>query len=248
MNRQPLYLLVGLTGLLSAGQTCSPFSTLAPGNPADEDDALSAQERIDRDLDGFVDTIDPAPRDPGVPADVGSPEAILANSWVIQALAEARRQGLILEPTTEPATFNIAGRYAWEPESARFLLTSDGTDEGEEVAPGGFTLTWAAPGLYRLDESHETEETSLANQGLVHLRGAPEHFTLYVVNRSDCPTGRARYSVSIRDAAIESRSGDMVGYVALNILLATEGRPVCNIPGGDEPGGWQVVVIDRLER
>ncbi len=239
---------LALLSLLVVGQTCSPVSLLEPGNAVDEDVAVSAQRRVDRDLDGFVDGIDPAPGNPDWPADVGDPEAIMANPLVVQALADARARGLIIDPTAEPPTFNIAGRYAWERDMASFLLTSDATDEGESVAPGEFSLTWIAPGLYRLSEGHQTEEQSLENRGLIHLRGDPGHFTLYAADRSECGTGRPRYSVSIRDAALDARTGDLIGYVALNVMVAAGGGPVCDIPGGDEPGGWQVVLIDRVSR
>jgi hypothetical protein len=220
-----------------------------PPGPGAPPDVTEVQRTFDRDLDGFADALDPAPDDRNIPADLGSPEAILANPYVAKALAEARSRGLTFEPRTElDSSFDVSGTYAFSATGTNFLMTSDHTGEGRRVAAGTATYTRQAAGLYRALKDQHAAEGDLESAGVIHLRGTSAGFTAYGTGEQTCSNGSPSFSAGIMTGSVDPISGDLVNVVNLSVVVAVMGEGHCNLPGGDHPGGWQVVTGLRLRK
>lgn len=203
---------------------------------------------IDRDLDGFDDGIDPAPDDPTVPAAAGSPEAILAHPMVARALAEAEARGLILGPNlTVNPDLELAETYAWLADETRFFLTSNTECEGCRVATGEVSFKKLDTGLYQSQTDHPYAASgAYGGDSMVYVRGAGSQVTVYSVGRHGCDGTDLGYSVSIATALLDRTTREMRDHVKLSVVVAVESGAACGIPGGVEPGAWQVTVKNRL--
>ena len=163
---------------------------------------------------------------------------------------EVRARGYAFDPETDDAVFNIAGRYGYGGEGTRFLATSDGTGEGSRAAFGSIEHSVLASGLYAVSGGQpNTNEGEMEAEGLAHLRGSAQRFTLYEASRRTCESAPGiGYWASITIGSVDSATGDLLTLVTLHVKVAIQGEDQCDMPGDDDAAGWQLISFGRMAK
>jgi hypothetical protein len=207
--------------------TCS-----APDKTDTDHDGLPDACDDDDDNDGFVDTDDPAPKDATKPGAFYTPEQILANQHVKDALAAALGAGHEVKTYTDRGASPISGYYV-KPEG-----------EGKMVATGnGDNVDDGITGLELRFTVSPDDELASANIGYLNgalfgtgetatgalLRGKDGEFTIYdrhVVRCLEPRSDHSVYTIGITYAHL-STDDNFKGYWLqirhLSISIATTG-------------------------
>jgi hypothetical protein len=202
----------------------------------------------DDDNDGFVDGDDPAPKDPTNPGTFYTPEQILANQHVQDALAAAKAAGHEVKAFTQHGAPAIAGYYV-KPEG-----------EGKIVASGNSAnVDNGLSGLEIRVDVDSTDHLTLADVGFLNgslfgvagtetgalLRGENDEFTIYYRRVTRCPEPNqdsAVYSIGLTYAKLYD-NGDWLTVRTLAVSVAVTGTVTANCAAEytgnlETPGGW----------
>lgn len=109
-----------------------PDAALCSGADVDGDGLGNACDGDD-DGDGFTDDDDPAPLDANIPGNFGTPESILNDPRVKEALAVAKAKGVEIATHTELTPPNLSGLYLRPASTGKFVATGDGSDIGLSI-------------------------------------------------------------------------------------------------------------------
>jgi len=205
----------------------------------------------DDDGDGFQDADDPAPLDSSRPGDFSTPEAILDDPIVQNALqeAEAVDGGVRTETALSPPA--IGGYYDRADLQGVFVATSDNTDigrrligrevrvdqnAGNTVALAGVSYTVAKPVSF-----------SVSKGSLV--RGEGNLVTIYSRSKSTCTESNSDFTIfgiGITSAEWEPSTGNLLNSRSIGITIDTEGeltQACADRRGGSTElvGEWSVV-------
>ena len=207
----------------------------------------------DDDNDGFADADDPAPLDNTIPGDFSTPEAILGNPLLNQALAGAAEAGVEIETQAGLSPPDISGYYARADSAGVFTATSNGTDIGRRLVGREIrirsatdkTVDFAAVTFtLRRPVSHIFGVGSI-------IRGQDNQYTLYNRGSSRCVEQGSDftiYFVGISSATVDGTTGDLVDTTELNVTVDTEGDLTTACAGRysgntEEVGGWSTISI-----
>lgn len=213
-------------------------------------DGLGDACDTDDDGDGFADVDDPAPLDNLRPGDFSTPEAVLDNSLVQEALAGAGQDGITIATLTSNSPPPLTGFRNIAIGSGSVTATSDDSDVGSRLSG---IETRAQVGL---DNSIEralvffgnggASGFSIANGGL--LRGEGDSFTIYTQGKTTCDPGGeefTRFEVTILSGEFDPATGNILDTTTLQVTVDTEGDPnsacATEFAGPREiVGGWAV--------
>ncbi|MGQ7844880.1 thrombospondin type 3 repeat-containing protein [Granulosicoccus sp. 3-233] len=210
------------------------------GNACDSDD----------DNDGFQDVDDPAPLDNTRPGDFSTPEAILDDTIVQDAIEQAQQAGVEVRTDTALTPPVLSGYYNRPDSAGRFTATDNGTDigralvgaerrveqgAGNSISSAGVSYTLGSPIAYGIAEG------SL-------IRGEGNRFTVYSRNRNTCTEAGSDYemfSVGITSGEWDPLSGNILDSRTLSVTIDVAGEltTACanRISGAAElVGGWSV--------
>jgi len=188
------------------------------GNVCDPDD----------DNDGFADGDDPAPTNAERPGDFSTPERILANPLVMDALNAANSFGLQIEPNTEETPPDLTGYYLQQPSVGRIVATSDGSDIGRGIV--GSESRTSATGDGRLDKAGVFFEGSLPlafsiQKGAI-IRGVENSYTTYTRSRTTCTENNSNfslYSIGVGVGSFDPATGNIIDARGLTVSVDSEG-------------------------
>lgn len=212
----------------------------------------------DDDGDGFIDGDDPAPLDPDIPGDFSTPEAILSDGRIQEALERAREAGVDIVAHTEREAPDVAGLYQREDGGGEFVASGNGEDlfrgivgsewrlsvpDDDHVETVSVSFSLADPISYSLAESQL-------------LRGKDVEFTIYERSKRVCTesdSNHARWGIGITSATLDAATGDWLDLKSLSVTVATEGilTNACeDRAAGDTAteGGWAVSVTPRVKK
>lgn len=241
---------------------------VAPTGPAEgeqpiaepdlDGDGVADSLDSDDDNDGFLDVDDSAPRDPNTPGDFSTPEAILDDTLVRNAITEAEAQGFTIDALIGGTPPDLGGYYLEPDDETTFVASDNGESVGGTRLGAEFRYDFRADG--RVDgavvsfDGNEPRAYSFSSNALV--RGESERYSRYSRSRLTCTVDGANFSVlfvGISTGRIDANSGDIVGRRRLSVSVATDGTRTerCNqlIAGGAEiVGGWSASESSRVFR
>ncbi len=211
----------------------------------------------DDDNDGFQDVDDPAPLDNTKPGDFSTPEAILDDAVVQEAIEQARLAGVEIRTDTGLAPPTLSGYYNRADGAGRFTATDNGTDigrslvgaerrldqgAGNSISSAGVSYTVGSPIAFGIAEG------SL-------IRGEGNLFTIYSRSKSTCTEAGSDYdlfSVGISSGESDPVTGNILDSRTLSVTIDVAGEltTACadRISGAAElEGGWSVYeyALDR---
>ena len=215
---------------------------------------------FDDDGDGFNDDDDPAPLDNTVPGDFSTPEAILSNPLIRQALDETALQGIVITPDLGLDPPDISGYYVFAEGSGMAIATSDGTDIGSPLVGSERRITVNPDNTTTGATVSFTMGNPIgfgAGQGVrVPYRGESNHFSSYGRSGLTCTEGGSNYavqSVVILVGNSDVATGNIVDVTAIGVTVNTTGNltPVCASRFGgntESVGEWLVTTEPLFER
>ena len=212
----------------------------------------------DDDNDGFKDDDDPAPLDPLIPGDFSTPEAILNNSLLKNALDSAKSQGVDIRTETGLTPPDLTGYYVQDDLTNVVVATSDNTDIGALVFPEESRLT-SREGNF-IDKAgvafyNNTAAAFIVGIGSI-VRGDGNDFTIYSRSKGTCTLDGSDFSIffiTIASGTLDPSSGDILNQTGLEVTLDTAGAlttSCSNIIIGEQEkvGGWAVSTFDIQRR
>ncbi len=212
----------------------------------------------DDDNDGFLDVDDVSPLDQTVPGDFSSPEAILNQTVIRDAIDEASAQGFTIQALTGLAPPDIGGYYHEEERTTVFVATDTGEHVGNTRSGAEFRYDQLADNtingaVVNYDQGNPTSYSISSNS---MLRGTEGHFTRYSRSRVTCTIDQSDFSVlfvGISTAQIDSQTLDFVDRKRISISVGTfgEATEACNdyyAGGAESVGGWSASEAPRIFR
>lgn len=182
----------------------------------------------DDDGDGFQDVDDPAPLDNTRPGNFSTPEAILADPVVQQALSDAEAGGNAIRTDTELSPPSLGGYYNRAEAAGRFIATSDNTDIGRGLVGSESRLNQSADGAVAIASVAYGEARPVSfriSEGSV-IRGKDNLFTIYSRGKGTCTESGSDYQtfgVSITTGELDPLTGNMINNQTLGVTVDTEG-------------------------
>ena len=188
------------------------------GDVCDEDD----------DQDGFLDHDDPAPLDTDVPGDFSTPEKVLADPRMAQAIEALREAGFELTTHTEKESPDVTGYFKKEEGVGEFVANSGGGGIGSKIAGDESRRQLTEHG--RL-ESADVAFTSGAPISFAivtsqTLRGTGNEYTIYTTTQRVCTEAGSnyrRFMVTIDSGKVDG-AGNLIDNLSLGVTVATEGE------------------------
>lgn len=239
---------------LNLGGSC-PNQAVSDTTDTDSDGIADICDPDD-DNDGFSDANDLFPLDSSLPGDYSTPESILSQTVVQNALQEAADQGFIIQALEQKEPPALGGYYL-EPEEATVFVASDngdnvgGTRSGAEFRFDVFEdLTVNSAGV---NFSNSRANSFSLSQGAL-LRGSENSYTRYSRSLLRCALNDSDFSVlfvGISSGDIDANTGDIVDRKRIAISVDTSGeltQQCANlIAGGAEVvGGWSASESTRV--
>ena len=194
---------------------------------------------IDSDGDGFHDAIDPAPNDVNTPADLSSPEKILAHPKVKKALKIAKTHGLDISLQLGRNPPNLTGYYQKDIGTGRILATETGLDNnkwiyGVEQNICSKDLLYQEKGVDFVESGSEKYHYRLYN---AYLRGSKKRFTYYGNHTYLSKKGDICYGVYIYSAKLDT-NGNQVN--AESVYTQIYGSSSCE--------AWELRKLDTFKK
>jgi len=219
-------------GMSAAGSGAAPADNCPesadPDQTDTDDDGQGDVCDADDDDDGFDDDSDPEPKNPAVPGDYSTPEKVLANAKIQEALAALHDAGYDLPTHTETTPPDVSGYTRKEAGDGEFVANSGGGGVGQSIVGFERRIDLNADGtLDSFEVSFSgSEPTSYSIKHGQLLRGTGNEFTTYSTARTVCTEGGADfaiYSVGIASATLDPATGDWKDRLTLSVTVATSG-------------------------
>ena len=204
----------------------------------------------DDDGDGFKDIDDPEPLNASVPGDFSTPEAILNDPLMQNAIDTARNKSIDIRTEQGLNPPDLTGYYVSDVLTNYVLTTSDDTDIGRGLLPAESKIT-SKDGNF-IDLSGVAFEGGIqvgftVETGAI-IRGEGNNFTKYSRGKTTCTDGNSDFSiftVGVTSATLDPSSGDILSAKTLTVTVDTSGdlTPICSVRlvGKQESiGGWSV--------
>jgi hypothetical protein len=246
MKTKILYILTAVTlslGLTACGgeKSSSPKDN-CPGidNPLQLDTDLDGKGNacdLDDDGDGFNDNVDPKPLDRTMPGDFSTPEAIIKNPLISNALDEVRKQGIDIRTETAANPPNITGYYSVELGHGTFLATSNGEEIGRGLvgsekrfsSKSDNTIDHAKVNFARIygPVSYVIGATGYDISSGSIIRGENNKYTIYSRGKSTCTEAGSdfdQYFINIISGTYDKATGDSLNNRKLWVTIDTEGE------------------------
>lgn len=212
----------------------------------------------DDDGDGFNDESDPDPKNPAVPGDYSTPEKVLANPKVQDALAALHDAGYDLPTHTETTPPDVSGYLRKESGDGEFIANSGGGGVGQGIVGQETRVDLNDDGT--LDSFQvgfsDLEPTSYSIRRGQLLRGTGNDFTIYATSRLVCTEGGADYNtydLRITSGTLDPATGDWTNTLNLNLTVATQGTltSACASRANgltENVDEWTASAVERLPR
>lgn len=187
------------------------------GNVCDDDD----------DQDGFADEEDPEPLDVDVPGDFSTPEKVLADPRMADAIESLREAGFELETYLETNPPDVAGYFRKEAGEGEFVANSGGGGVGVAIIGSESRTLLSENGRLETSKvSFDSEPIAFSIVTGQTLRGTGKKFTIYRTSRSVCTesdSNYVRYFVTIESGKVNA-NGDLVDVLSLGLTVASQGE------------------------
>lgn len=208
------------------------------GNACDDDD----------DNDGFKDNEDPDPLDVLTPGDFSTPEAILSNPLMQDAIAAASSQGFEIRTDQGLNPPDLTGYYVGDILNNSVVASSSNLDIGRSLLPEEVRVTSKVGNfLDRASVAFEGNDKIgyLLGTGSI-IRGEGNNFTAYSRSKVTCTENNSDYSVfavSVTSGTLDPSSGDILNTKNMNATVDTMGEltPICSariLFGNQTVSGW----------
>lgn len=212
----------------------------------------------DDDNDGFQDIDDPAPLDVTIPGDFSTPEAIINNSMMAEALSKVREQGIDIRTEQGLNPANLTGYYGIANGHGIVLMTSNNDAIGTRLAGNESRVTSKADNFIDSVRVYFYDFTKIGfslSKGSI-LRGEGNSFTIYSRSKLICTESNSNYevfSVDIFSATLDSSTGNIINAKNLGVTVDTNGEltTVCadrHIAQNEFKGGWSLSSNDFQSR
>ncbi|MDB3935611.1 thrombospondin type 3 repeat-containing protein [Granulosicoccus sp.] len=184
---------------------------------------------LDDDGDGFSDVDDPAPLDSSIPGDFSTPEAILDNEVIQQALAGAEISGFPVSTETGFNPPDLTGYYNRVDVAGNFPANSSNFDQGRGWIGAEFRHDQAADNDFnRVSVGYNNNEPVLfALGGGSVIRGEDNRYTAYSRSAARCTEQGSDYAifdVSVESATLNLDTGDLENVRQLGVTVAVSGE------------------------
>lgn len=219
---------------------------------SDGDGALDACD-LDDDGDGFPDVDDPAPKDPLVPGDFSTPEAILNNPIVKKALVAATAAGFPVPTELGRNPPDLSGLRVVDELKGHFVATDDKTSLNSTLVGSEKRTEVHGESIatYSVDYAAGKAISYAISSGSL-LRGDGDRYTVYSRGKSKCTessSDHATYRIGISSGILDPTSGDTTNIISLSVTIADTGKltAACADRGAgttELPGGWSVYTLD----
>ena len=264
---RPYIISVLLLSIGCSGDNDSPpisdFADNCAGfdNPSQLDtdgDGMGDACDADDDGDGFSDENDPAPLNNSIPGDFSTPETILDDVRVQDALNAAESAGAIVSTEMSDTPPDISGYYVRNESNGVFIATGTGTDIGRRLTGEEARFEQSADNLINsasVDTANLQPVAFSIEEGSI-VRGEGNRFTIYSRARSTCTEAGSDYdifTININSAEIDDETDDIVGMRGLTVTVDVAGdltnACAARFVGQSElPGEWGVFDAPRHTR
>ena len=248
-----IILLAGCSNNSATSDSTSP----QPGADTDNDGLIDSDDPDD-DNDGFLDSNDTSPLDASIPGNYLTPEDILSQPLIVNAIEQASLQGFSIDALTGTTPPNIAGYYREEEQSTVFVASDNGENIGDTRSGAEFRYDQLADNSINgaVVNFSQTNPTSYSISFNALLRGSGNQFTRYSRSLVTCTANNSNYSVlfvGISSAEVDSVTKDFVNRDRISISVGTAGTPTetCDrsfAGGAEEVGGWSASQASRIFR
>jgi hypothetical protein len=231
-------------------------------NPSQLDTDIDGQGDacdIDDDGDGFNDNADPKPLDSTIPGDFSTPEVILKNPLISQALKGAETQNVVIRTEMGAHPPNLTGYYSEADGHGVLIATSNnGKGVGARLV-GSETRFNIRPDNFidraTVDFTDSTPVSYRIGTGSI-IRGEDNQYTIYSRGKHTCTEAGSDfdlYYVTITSGEYDESTGNSINNTMLWVTIDTVGEltTACanRIAGDNEyPGEWAVFSYDFSKR
>jgi hypothetical protein len=223
----------GTSAAVSGGEAGAAPSDNCPGSAEPDqtdtdDDGQGDVCDADDDDDGFNDDDDPEPKNPAVPGDYSTPEKVLANPKIQEALKALHDAGFDLPTHTETTPPDVSGYLRKEDGDGEFVANSGGGGVGQSIVGHEKRVELnddATLDSYEVSFADDEPTAYGIRRGQL-LRGTGNEFTIYSASRTVCTEGGAdfaTYSLGITSGTLDAATGNWKDVLALHVTVATSG-------------------------
>ncbi|HWP06645.1 MAG TPA: hypothetical protein VNN72_12920, partial [Polyangiaceae bacterium] len=182
----------------------------------------------DDDDDGFRDDDDPEPKNTAVPGDYSTPEKVLANPTVKEALAALHDAGYDIVTHTETSPPDVSGYFRKEDGEGEFVANSGGGGVGSSIVGQETRVDLNDDGTldaFQVAYSGSKPTSYTVRRGEL-LRGTGNEFTIYAMSRLVCTESGSDYTtydLRITSGTLDAATGDWKNLLNLNVTVASRG-------------------------
>jgi hypothetical protein len=227
--------------------TPEPTCGVHAGQRDSDGDGLGDDCDPDDDNDGFVDVDDPAPRNRAKPGDFSTPERILRNAKVRQAIVALRKRGYLLPTSTDVSPPVLQGFYVRQPRAGRVFATSDGGAIAEPFMGAEMYLEGSRDSVSTLVTRFTPSDLVDVDRAYASLRGRGDYYTLYTRESVACPGANSKSSlqtITIESGRVEATSGDRRDAISVSVIVGRSGPRARNCG----PRQWWAGSVLRVEK